>query len=139
TRYEIEAERAEVLDGRRRRQHALAADRLRPTALGAPDQDRHVAARSVQVRLHDLEHETRGDRRVEGVAAALEDAHAGGGSQPMRRGNRAEGAAKLRPCGEHQAHAPVKVQNASQAASGAAMPPNHLPFAFATPIPYLLT
>src|SRR5579885_3321206 len=106
--HEVEPELLEALDGGGGGCHALAADRLDPAPLHAPRQDRHLAAGSVQMRLHDLEHEARGDRRIERIAAALEDAHAGGGREPVRRGDRTEGAAKLRPCGEGHARAPVK-------------------------------
>ncbi len=75
---EIEAEFLVACDRRRRRGWALGTQHLRRLFLGAPEDDRHVAARSILVRLDDLEDEARRGRRVEGVAAALEHGHAGG-------------------------------------------------------------
>ena len=46
-------------------------------ALGRPENARQVAARAVQVRLDDLQHEARRARGVERIAAALEHGHPG--------------------------------------------------------------
>ena len=64
------------------------------------EDQRHVAARAAQMRLDDLQGEGRGDRRVEGVAAPLQDAHADRGGDPVRGGDDAEGADDLGPGGE---------------------------------------
>ena len=94
-RDEVEVELAEALDRRCRRRCPLAADDQHLVAVGGVDDRRQVAGRAVQVRLDDLEHEAGGDGRVEGVAAPFEDGHAGRGSEPVRRGDHAEGAAEL--------------------------------------------
>jgi hypothetical protein len=89
--YEIEAERAEMLDGRASRRAPLAADDLGPAPLCRVDHDRNVAAGPVEVRLHHLQREGRRDPGVEGVAAALEHAHPDGRRDPMRAGHDPEG------------------------------------------------
>ena len=62
----------------------------------APQQDRHLAAGAVEVRFDHLEHETGGDGGVEGVAAALQHAHAGGRGEPVGAGDHAEVAGRAR-------------------------------------------
>jgi hypothetical protein len=59
--------------------------------------DRDFAARAVQVRLDHLEHEPRGDGRVERVAAVLQHRHPGRRGEPVRRGHHAERAREFRP------------------------------------------
>ena len=51
-------ELAEALDRRRGRRRALRAEHERLAAVGAPEDDRHIAARAVQVRLDDLQRRT---------------------------------------------------------------------------------
>ena len=100
-RHHVEAERsrkcAMVSAGRRR---PLPADDLRLAALHVIENDRHVAARPVQMRLDDLQREGGGDAGIEGVAASFQNAHADRGRDPVRRGDHAEGAFDLGPGGE---------------------------------------
>ena len=100
--HEVEAESLEVRDRRRLRGDALAADHpLRPRAR-VVDDDRRIAARPVQVRLGDLQHERRRRRGVERVAAALQHRHAGLARDPVRAGDDAKCAGDLRAGGEHR-------------------------------------
>jgi hypothetical protein len=66
--------------GRRRPLGADHLDLILPLRI---DERRQVAARPDEMRLDDLQHEAGRDRRVEGVAALLEDAHANGRADPM--------------------------------------------------------
>ncbi len=100
-RDQLVAELVEALDRRRRRRDALPAQRERLAAIGRPEDGRHLAARPVQVRLDDLEHEARRDGGVEGVAAALEHGHPGLRREPVRRRDHPEGAAQLGARREH--------------------------------------
>jgi hypothetical protein len=90
------AERAEALDRRGGGRDALGAKHERLPSFRAPEDDRQVAARPVQVRLDDLQREARRGRGVERVAAALEHRHSRSGCEPMRRGDHAEASAELR-------------------------------------------
>src|SRR5207253_2177465 len=75
---EVEPELVAVaLDRRRARSDALRAEDERLAALRRPDDRGQVAARTVPVRLNDLERQAGGDGRVERVAALLEDRHPG--------------------------------------------------------------
>jgi hypothetical protein len=85
SRHEVEAERAEARNRRGGRRSPLPADYENLVPLGAVEDDRHLAARPVQVGLDDLERQPRGDRGVEGVAAQLEDRHARGRGEPVGR------------------------------------------------------
>src|SRR5262249_59083221 len=60
----------------------------------------YLTARAVEVRLHDLQHEACGGRRVEGVAARFQDRQAGRGGQPVRGRDHAERPRELWPGGE---------------------------------------
>ena len=60
-----------------------------------PEHGRDLAARSVQMRLDDLQHEPRRDGRIEGVAPALEHRHPRLRREPVRRRDHPEGAAQL--------------------------------------------
>ena len=91
--HEIQALGPVVRDGRARGCHALAADHLRLAGLLVVEDDRHLAARPVQVGLHHLEHEAGGHRRVEGVAALLENRHTARGRKPVGGRDDPEGAA----------------------------------------------
>ncbi len=103
--HDVEAQLvAQQLHAGRRGRDALAAEHERLAALGRPRDRRHVPARTVEMRLHDLQDEAGGDRGVERVAAALEHGHPRPGGQPVRRGHHPEAARQLRPGGE--AHRP---------------------------------
>src|SRR5205823_14533164 len=91
----VKAEALDAADRRRSGCDALAADHVTAPVFRAVDQDRGLAERAVQMRLDDLQREPNGDRRIEGVAAALEYAHPDGGSEPMGRRDNPEGAADL--------------------------------------------
>ena len=93
----------DALDGRRRRSRPLAADHLWALSRRIPEQDRHLAAETVEVRLDDLEHESGGTCRIEGVAAPIEHCHRALRGEPVGRADHAERALELRPRGEgHQ-------------------------------------
>ena len=96
----LEAHRGEARDGRVGRKRSLSADHLRRVRAGAQHDRRQFAARPVEVRLDDLQHEAGRDRGIERVAAALEHRHAGLCRQPVRGRDRAERAADIRSGGE---------------------------------------
>ena len=98
--HHVEAFAPVMRDGGAGRRRALAADHLGAAALHVMDDDRHVAARAVQMRLDHLQREGGGDAGVEGVAAALQHRHADRGGDPVGRGDDAEGAVDLGPRGE---------------------------------------
>jgi hypothetical protein len=102
----LEPERSKMIECRARRVGALAANNDRLLGVGALEDDRHFAAGAVEVRLDHLQHESSRDRRVKRVAAALEHRHAGGGREPMGRGDRPERAAQLGPGGERSLNQP---------------------------------
>ena len=102
-RHDVEAQGMEGVDGGRRGRRALSADDPQPFLVRAPDERRHVAAGSVQVRLDHLQRETGRDRRVEGVAALFQHGHGGGRRQPVRRGGDAESAEQFGARSEHGA------------------------------------
>src|ERR1019366_3061859 len=64
---------------------------------GIESDHRDLAARAVQVRLHNLEHESGGYRGVECVAALFQHRHAGRRGEPVGRCHHAEGSGQLRP------------------------------------------
>ncbi len=99
------AERTEALDRRGGRRDPLRAQDERLAALGAPEDRGKIPAGAVQVRLDDLEGEAGGDRRVEGVPAALEHCHPCGGGEPVSRRDHPEGAPQLRSRRESGHHA----------------------------------
>ena len=72
--HKIEAEALEMRDGRGGRRRPLPADDLGLALAHVVQDHRHVAAGPVEMRLHDLQREGGRDRRVEGVAAPLQDA-----------------------------------------------------------------
>src|SRR3546814_7769294 len=82
---DLEAFGEVVRDGSLGRRWALAADHLDPVLRLAVQDRRQVTARPIQVRLHDLQREAGGDRRIEGIAAALEDGHADRRGDPVGR------------------------------------------------------
>src|SRR3546814_18300267 len=79
-----------------------SSDLLDPVLRLAVQDRRQVTARPIQVRLHDLQREAGGDRRIEGIAAALEDGHADRRGDPVGRGDDPEGADDRRPRGKVQ-------------------------------------
>ena len=91
---------ADVRDGRMCRRRPLAGDHFRALARGVPQEDRHLAAETIEMRFDDLEHEPGGARRIEGVAAAIEHRHRALGGEPVRRADDTERALDLRPSGE---------------------------------------
>ena len=94
-RDQLVAELVEALDRRGRGRDSLPAQRERLAALDGPEHGRDLAARSVQMRLDDLQHEPRRDGRVEGVPPALEHGHPRLRREPVRRRDHPEGAAQL--------------------------------------------
>ena len=95
--HQVEPEAGVRVDGGGGRRGALPADHERLAAPGVVPDDRHLAARPVQVRLDHLEHEPGGDGRVERVAAALEDGHPGRRGQPVGGRDHPERPRELRP------------------------------------------
>jgi hypothetical protein len=89
-----------VGDGGTRRHRALAADDLGLAATHVVQDQRGIATGAAEMRFDDLQDESRGDGRVEGVAAFLENAHADRRGDPVRRGDDTECADDLRPRGE---------------------------------------
>ncbi len=98
-RHQSQAQPAEVPDRRPGRRHPLRAKHPHLAVRRAKDH-RQVARGAVQVRLHHLQDQPHDHGRIEGVAAALEHAHAGGRRDPVGRGADAEGAADLGAGGE---------------------------------------
>ena len=119
--HEVEALAAIMRDGGAGRRRALAADHFRLAAPHVMDDDRHVAARTVEMRLDHLERERGCDRGIEGVAAFFQCRHADRGRDPMRRGDDAEGAFDFRTgrerVGIDDAHAGGKVTRRPRAAT----------------------
>ena len=99
--YELVPALVEALDGRGRRCDALAADRDRLAAIDSPGDRGELASRPVQVRLDDLEHESRRAGGVERVPSPFEHRHSRGRSEPVGRRDHPVGAAQLRPRREH--------------------------------------
>jgi hypothetical protein len=85
---------------------SLTADDLDRVGAGVVQDDRNLAAGTVQVGLDHLQHEPRRDGGVEGIAALFQHRHASRGRQPVGRGDDAEGACDLRSGGERQGLAP---------------------------------
>lgn len=97
---EVQAEAPVVRDGRPGRCDALPAQHPH-LATGRGQQDRHLAGRTVEVRLHDMQHEGARHGRVVGVAAVLQNGHRRLRGQPVGGGHHAEGALKGRAGREH--------------------------------------
>ena len=95
--HQVEPEGGERLQRGGGRRGPLPAEHEGLAAPGVVGDDRDLAAGTVQVRLHHLQHEAGGDGRVERVAAVLEDRHPGRRGEPVRRGHHAEGAREFRP------------------------------------------
>ena len=79
---------------------ALAAQHFNLARAGRIEHGRRLAG-GRPVRLDHLQHEGAGDAGVEGVAAALQQGHAGGAGQPVGRGHDTEGAEDFRTSREH--------------------------------------
>ena len=77
------------------RRWSLAANHFRPIAFDIIENDRHVAARPVEMRLDDLQRECRRHCSVESIAALFQRCHADRGRDPMRRRNNAKGSFDL--------------------------------------------
>ena len=100
-RHDVEAQMAAVVRDRCAcRRRPLAADHLGRRTPRLAEHHRHVAARPAQVRLDHLQREGRRDAGIEGVAAALENAHAHRRADPVRGRHHAEGSVDLRARGE---------------------------------------
>ena len=98
--YEIEPFAAVMSDRGTRWGYALAANHFRFGALYVVEDDRHIAAWPVEVRLHHLQRERGRHRSIERIAAALQYAHAHGGRDPVGGGDHAERTFDFRPSGE---------------------------------------
>ena len=77
----------EALGRRRRRIRPLAADHHRRRPVAGLEDDRHLAARAVVVRLQEVQREAGGHGGVDGVAALAEDVEAGLGGERVAGGN----------------------------------------------------
>ena len=97
---EIEPKRLAMRNGQTGRRNALPAQHLGAVALGIVQNDRHVAARTVEVRLDHLKRESGGATGVESIAALFQDRHADRGGDPMGRRHHAEGTFDFRTCRE---------------------------------------
>jgi hypothetical protein len=95
-----EAQLLHALDGHGGGRHALAAQHAHAVFLRAIEHGGQLAARPVQMRLDDLQHEAGCRCRVERVAAFFEDRHRGRAGQPVRRRHHAESADQFGSCRE---------------------------------------
>jgi hypothetical protein len=93
----IEAQLAEARHCGAGRSGTLAAYHLRATVLRIVDDDRHISAGTVQMRLHDLQDEGGRDSRVKGVAATFEHTHADRCRDPVGARGDAEGPLNFGP------------------------------------------
>jgi hypothetical protein len=84
-------------DRRLGRRRPLAADDFGAATLDVMHDDRHVAARTVQMRLDHLQSKGGRNPGVKGVAAFLQRRHPDRGRDPVGRGHDAEGALDLGP------------------------------------------
>ena len=73
----VQPELLKVTDAGRLRRRPLPADDLDLGVAGVPEDDRQITARAVEVGLDDLKDKPGGHRRVERIAASLQDRHAG--------------------------------------------------------------
>ena len=112
--HQVQAQVAEDVQRGRGRRRALPAQHERLAAGGVVADHRHLAARAVQVRLHHLQHEAGGHRRVECVAPLLQHRHAGRRGQPVRGGHHAECASQLRPGGERRSAGHVRLRKVGE-------------------------
>ena len=104
-RHLAKAHLVDQIDRCRGRCGPLAADHLGLSARGVPQDDRHLATETVEVRLDDLQDKARGDCGVECIAAAVEHRHPALRGEPVRGADHSECAPQLRPGGElHGTH-----------------------------------
>jgi hypothetical protein len=101
-RHDVEAEATEGGKRCRLRRNALAADHLYVPPVDAIENERHLAAGPVLVRLDDMERGSGRNGRIEGVAPAFQDRHAGRRGEPVRRGDDAERAVDFGSRREHR-------------------------------------
>ena len=94
--------------GRPGRCRALAVEHAGRRVVGGREHGGHVAAGPVEVRLHDVQHEPARDGGVEGGAAALEDAHRGGGGRPVGPRRHPDRALQHRSRGELRRRCPSR-------------------------------
>jgi hypothetical protein len=83
-------------DGGARGRGPLAADHLGSAALHVVDDERHVAARTVEMRFDDLKRKRGRHRGIEGIPAPLQNAHSDRAGDPVGRGDNPERAVDLR-------------------------------------------
>ena len=98
--HQIEPEPAIMRHAGAGRRQALAADHLDLVPAGVVHDHGDVAARAVEMRLGHLQREGGGHRGIEGVAAALQGAHADRGGDPVGGGDHPESAVDLGAGGE---------------------------------------
>ncbi len=100
-RYLVQPEFGECSDGRACGGGALAAQHRRRPA-GQREQQAHVSARPVQVRLDDLQGEAGGDGRIDGVPAGLQHRHSRRRREVVSGGDHSEGPLQFRAGGERR-------------------------------------
>src|SRR5438552_198407 len=98
--HHVEAEALVMGDRGFRRRGPLTADYLGLAGAHGIDDDRHVAARSVQVRLDHLQRESGCNRGIEGITALFQRRHTDRGGDPVGGGDDAERAFDLGPRGK---------------------------------------
>lgn len=94
--HELEALRAEVRDRRTAGSGALTHEDRRSGRAGSLEDSDQIPAGSVEVRLHDVQHEPARHDRVERVPAAFEHRLCCTGGEPVRRSGEAVDALQLR-------------------------------------------
>jgi hypothetical protein len=123
--HEVEPFAAVMRDGCAGRRRSLAADYFRLAAPHLINDDRHIAARAVEMRFDDLKRECGGNCGVEGVPPLLQRCHADGRGDPMRRSDDAERAVDFRTrrewAGIDAAHTGGKITRRPLAAIGSAL------------------
>ncbi len=100
-RHEVKAQLTKPFERRGLRRHALTTDHLDAAFVFAVDEDRHLTAGPVQVRLDDLQHKSPRRRGIECIATSLENAHRSCRSQPVCGGSHSEGAFQFRAGRKH--------------------------------------
>lgn len=101
-REDANAQLAEGVHGGGLADPALAGDRVDRAIGGAVDEDGYLAANPVEVRLNQVEGKAGGDRGVDGIPAAVEQALTGAGGKVVSGGNQAAAAHVDRPGGERR-------------------------------------
>ena len=92
--------RAIVRDGGAGRRRALAANHFRLATTNVVNDQRRVAAWTIEMRLDHLQRKRGRDGCIEGVAALLQHCHADRCGDPVRRGDDTESAVDFRACRE---------------------------------------